>query len=136
MPSFFVRKKSLAILALTQKCMYCGATDKLTLDHIHPRNKGGDNGLSNLTKACSKCNSYKSIYLIDEFLIRCYEKRKHQLSLFYRYSGRYRNSIRRKTNAHNLEDLKMRFLKARKEHTYFTSVIHSIENKKYIINGH
>jgi 5-methylcytosine-specific restriction endonuclease McrA len=45
------------------RCQYCGekkgATD-LTLDHIMPRSRGGDNSPINVVTACIKCNSRKS----------------------------------------------------------------------------
>jgi len=42
-------------------CQYCGSRRDLTIDHIHPVFKGGNNVLSNLTTACRKCNSRKGI---------------------------------------------------------------------------
>ena len=44
------------------KCQYCGnefPTDKLTLDHILPKSKGGKNTWMNLVAACKKCNQKK-----------------------------------------------------------------------------
>lgn len=42
-------------------CCYCGATItegvQLTLDHIKPHSKGGNNEASNLVTCCLKCNS-------------------------------------------------------------------------------
>lgn len=40
-------------------CVYCGATDKLTVDHVKPRKLGGTNDLNNLQCLCSSCNSSK-----------------------------------------------------------------------------
>tara|TARA_B100000989_G_scaffold17167_1_gene11326 strand:+ start:5672 stop:6211 length:540 start_codon:yes stop_codon:yes gene_type:complete len=43
-------------------CQYCGCefpNDKLTLDHIYPKSKGGQNTWSNLVAACKKCNQKK-----------------------------------------------------------------------------
>ena len=38
------------------QCVYCLARAKLTLDHLKPRSKGGDNGERNLITACKPCN--------------------------------------------------------------------------------
>ncbi|MDI9594961.1 MAG: HNH endonuclease signature motif containing protein, partial [Atribacterota bacterium] len=39
------------------KCVRCGATDGLTIDHIFPRKMGGTNALTNLRVLCRSCNS-------------------------------------------------------------------------------
>ena len=42
------------------RCQYCGRGDvPLTLDHIHPRSKGGEDSWENLVAACVKCNNKK-----------------------------------------------------------------------------
>lgn len=46
------------------KCQYCGATRRLTIDHVIPRSKGGTDDWDNLVVACSSCNVKKS----DKFL--------------------------------------------------------------------
>lgn len=48
-------------------CTYCGSTDDLTCDHIHPLARGGTNDLDNLTTACRSCNSSKGDKLIEEW---------------------------------------------------------------------
>jgi 5-methylcytosine-specific restriction endonuclease McrA len=45
------------------RCQYCGdkkAAGELTLDHILPRSRGGDNSPVNIVAACIKCNNRKS----------------------------------------------------------------------------
>jgi 5-methylcytosine-specific restriction endonuclease McrA len=45
------------------RCQYCGekkAATALTLDHIMPRSRGGDNSPVNIVTACIKCNNRKS----------------------------------------------------------------------------
>ncbi len=45
------------------RCQYCGekkAAAALTLDHIMPRSRGGDNSPVNIVTACIKCNTRKS----------------------------------------------------------------------------
>lgn len=41
------------------KCLKCDTTDNLTIDHINPIIRGGDNILSNLQTLCKSCNSAK-----------------------------------------------------------------------------
>ena len=40
-------------------CAYCGAKEGLTIDHIHPTSRGGQNTWDNLVTACNHCNSKK-----------------------------------------------------------------------------
>jgi 5-methylcytosine-specific restriction endonuclease McrA len=46
--------------ALTKGCAYCGAEEKLTLDHVVALNDGGLHVPSNLVGACGRCNSSKN----------------------------------------------------------------------------
>ncbi len=48
------------------KCQYCGATRKLTIDHVIPRCKGGDDSWENLVVACSSCNTKKGDKLLSQ----------------------------------------------------------------------
>ena len=41
------------------RCMYCGSTTNLTLDHVVPRSQGGKDSWTNLTTACQDCNTMK-----------------------------------------------------------------------------
>ena len=42
-----------------EKCKYCGTTKNLTLDHIFPVSKGGEDTFENLQVLCRSCNSKK-----------------------------------------------------------------------------
>ena len=51
------------------RCQYCGekkAANQLTLDHILPRSRGGDNSPVNIVTACVACNNRKSNRTPDE----------------------------------------------------------------------
>ena len=41
------------------KCLYCGATENLTLDHILPSSRGGEDTWENLATCCGSCNVKK-----------------------------------------------------------------------------
>lgn len=41
------------------RCVDCGATGDLTLDHIHPWSRGGPDTVENLRVLCRSCNSSK-----------------------------------------------------------------------------
>lgn len=53
------------ILSRDKKCLICGSTSDLTIDHIVPISNGGDNSITNLQCLCRKCNSIKSNYPED-----------------------------------------------------------------------
>ncbi len=48
------------------ECQYCGSKKDLTLDHVHPRSKGGRSNWKNLVTACKHCNAKKGDYLLEE----------------------------------------------------------------------
>ena len=41
------------------RCQYCGAVDRLTLDHVVPKSRGGPDTWENLVAACVPCNNRK-----------------------------------------------------------------------------
>ncbi len=82
-PSIIVVKKDIKFLNFTQaklsreniflrdgyECVYCGESNRklLTLDHVHPRSKGGKDSWENLVTACKKCNNEKDNLTIMEW---------------------------------------------------------------------
>lgn len=40
-------------------CAYCGSKEHLTIDHVHPSSRGGQDTWENLVTACIKCNTKK-----------------------------------------------------------------------------
>lgn len=41
------------------ECLYCGSKRNLTVDHVIPKSRGGDNTWLNLVTCCSHCNRTK-----------------------------------------------------------------------------
>jgi hypothetical protein len=41
------------------RCLHCGTTERLSLDHIHPWSLGGADAIENLQTLCQPCNSRK-----------------------------------------------------------------------------
>jgi len=40
-------------------CQYCGSKSNLTIDHVFPRHRGGENTWENLVCCCLRCNNKK-----------------------------------------------------------------------------
>lgn len=51
--------------AIGNRCMCCNRSVKLTVDHVIPLSRGGTNGIENVQALCGRCNSRKSIKVID-----------------------------------------------------------------------
>jgi len=51
------------------ECVYCGDDDRktLTLDHVFPTSKGGQNTFENVVTACRKCNGQKADLTLEEW---------------------------------------------------------------------
>jgi hypothetical protein len=48
------------------KCQYCGSTKSLTIDHVIPKSKGGQDTWENLVVACAPCNVKKGDKLLEQ----------------------------------------------------------------------
>ncbi|MFZ2325142.1 MAG: HNH endonuclease [Ignavibacteriaceae bacterium] len=49
------------------KCAYCGRSDlALTVDHVIPKARGGDDTWENLITACTFCNNKKGDHTLEE----------------------------------------------------------------------
>ena len=51
-------------------CQYCGKKGNrksLTIDHVHPKSKGGENTFENTVACCVKCNSAKGDKSLEQF---------------------------------------------------------------------
>ena len=53
------------------RCVYCGEAFEraaLTVDHVQPRVRGGDNSPGNVVTACGGCNTLKGHRRLADFL--------------------------------------------------------------------
>ena len=62
------KRKKVALKPKVGDCYYCGITDKLTIDHVIPRSKGGTNKRINKVLACAVCNTLKSSLSLPGFM--------------------------------------------------------------------
>ena len=53
---------------LPKVCVFCGAIDDLSTDHLIPANRGGDDSAENLVLSCRSCNSSRSDKGVFEWL--------------------------------------------------------------------
>jgi len=53
---------------LPRTCVFCGATEDLSTDHLIPRNRGGDDCADNLVLSCRSCNSSRGDKGVFEWL--------------------------------------------------------------------
>ena len=64
----------------TNNCQYCGFRSKdpkrLTVDHIHPKSRGGGHQWTNVVTACSGCNTKKGYSLLKECNMRLKKRPK------------------------------------------------------------
>ena len=92
------KEKRLAIyLRDGMACSYCGVGIEeedtiLTLDHIMPRCKGGDNEACNLVTSCLRCNSARQARPLATFCRAVAEYVDHPVA---EIEGRIRNARRR-----------------------------------------
>lgn len=50
------------------RCVYCGAQEHLTMDHVIPLCRGGTNYPSNIVPACNFCNCQKNSKTAEEYV--------------------------------------------------------------------
>lgn len=52
-----------------QRCQYCGrrpSQSELSIDHVHPRSRGGETSWENCVLACVQCNRRKGSKLVED----------------------------------------------------------------------
>lgn len=64
------------------KCAICGQPvpfKQMTIDHIIPTSKGGDDSFSNMQCACDSCNCMKHYLTNEELMIKVWKVALHNL---------------------------------------------------------
>ncbi len=56
------------------RCQYCGSRDRLTVDHVLPKSRGGLDTWENLVAACTVCNNRKGNHTPEEARMRLRRK--------------------------------------------------------------
>lgn len=56
------------------KCVYCGNSKQLTIDHLIPKSKGGKNTWENLVTCCFRCNVKKGDKTIEQAGLKLLKK--------------------------------------------------------------
>lgn len=56
-----------------RRCRYCGATERIAVDHITPACRDGTDDITNLAACCSPCNRAKADKPLD-----CWLSQKHR----------------------------------------------------------
>lgn len=57
--SFSKTRHKRLLISIGRRCAYCGTNENLTIDHLIPKSKGGQDHPSNLVLACLPCNNRK-----------------------------------------------------------------------------
>jgi len=67
-----------------QRCQYCKQTNSpLTIDHIIPRRRGGEDTWENLVAACMKCNTRKGDSLLKNIDMKLLKKPRKPSKIFH-----------------------------------------------------
>jgi 5-methylcytosine-specific restriction endonuclease McrA len=77
------------------RCGYCGRREKLVIDHILPIARGGTSEVDNLMPACRSCNSFKTVFTLEEFRkqLTMQVERARKYSLNFRLAERFSQII-------------------------------------------
>ena len=132
MGSYFVRKNNLLKVKSVNFCVYCGSCKNLVIDHIIPRNKGGNNEISNLTRSCNRCNLYKSDFTINQFLKRIEDKREKAGQIISSCIYIILKHRKRGTQiTSKYQNVYTTLKNEREKHSYYSSIIGNIIRGKY-----
>ncbi len=72
------------------RCQYCGLTSNLTVDHVVPKSKKGEDTWENLTTACVKCNNKKGDRTPEEskMHLKTIPKRPSHITFIKNFAGK------------------------------------------------
>jgi len=60
------------------KCIYCGGSGGLTMDHVVPISRGGKDGPCNVVPACSQCNYDKNAKKPEDWVVSRFGRQRWQ----------------------------------------------------------
>jgi 5-methylcytosine-specific restriction endonuclease McrA len=52
------------------QCAFCGSDDRIVIEHVVPRSKGGPHALGNILPACHRCNTNKTNHEVETWYRR------------------------------------------------------------------
>src|SRR5467141_1917509 len=114
-PAVYIRKPFLDRVAFNKKnilrrdgytCQYCNRRgERLTVDHVLPRSRGGDTTWTNVVAACLRCNLKKGNRLPEETGMRLIREPIHPKFVFSTHMLRH-------PHAHSLLDSWRKYLVA------------------------
>src|SRR2546425_10961799 len=88
----YIRKPFLDRVAFNKKnilrrdgytCQYCNRRgERLTVDHVVPRSRGGDTTWTNVVAACLRCNLHKGNRILEDAAMRLLKPPAHPQFLF------------------------------------------------------
>lgn len=61
-------RASIKLMNEPKKCVYCGSTEKISVDHIIALTRGGEDNDSNKVWCCLSCNQQKNNFDLSKFL--------------------------------------------------------------------
>lgn len=93
MPNIRTKKRNRIYQRDGHRCQCCGSVDKLTVDHIIPVSRGGDNKDTNLQVLCTDCNQWKGDRVMEFGPLR---KRPDQLLKALKAAANYDYKKKRK----------------------------------------
>jgi len=72
------------------RCQYCGTTQNLTVDHVMPKSRGGEDSWENLTTACIRCNNKKGDRTPEEAKMHLHStpKRPSHITFIKNFAGK------------------------------------------------
>ncbi len=72
------------------RCQYCGTTQNLTVDHVMPKSRGGEDSWENLTTACIRCNNKKGDRTPEESKMHLHSipKRPSHITFIKNFAGK------------------------------------------------
>lgn len=71
--------RALVYQAFWFRCAYCGSDERLSLDHLLARSRGGSDEPGNLVAACWSCNASKGTHTLDMWLNKLPQHEREQI---------------------------------------------------------